>query len=265
MQIEFELGEPFQPFNQLMGVLPAGSKHALPEPLRPLFDTEESPILDFYPSEFKIDMNGKRFAWQGVALLPFIEEDRLLDATGPIIGELPPDERRRNEKCAPLGWRCVSAAAMAPCLRGCRFCRRLSMILARADSAAGSTILEQATKVKSEKVSDDKLSEHAVALPTEKTLVSGQLVPCRGDACPPTVSVPPFARSIGKPIENNRVRPDLPVLLDASLRASSTLCSRASSWGRSALLGPASPCGDTSIFTPPRRGNFSTAGPPQLI
>ena len=100
VQIDFELGEPFQPFNQLMGVLPAGSKHALPAPLRPLFDGEESPILDFYPNEFRIDMNGKRFAWQGVALLPFIEEDRLLDATGPIIAELPADERRRNERCA---------------------------------------------------------------------------------------------------------------------------------------------------------------------
>lgn len=102
VQIDFDLGEPFQPFNQLMGVFPPASKHALPEALQPLFDSDDSPILDFYPKDFKIDMNGKRFAWQGVTLLPFIEEDRLLEATAPIIETLPSEERRRNERCRPL-------------------------------------------------------------------------------------------------------------------------------------------------------------------
>ena len=57
---------------------------------------EDSPIIDFYPTSFDIDMNGKRMAWQGVALLPFIDEKRLLDAVAPEYPKLTEDENRRN-------------------------------------------------------------------------------------------------------------------------------------------------------------------------
>jgi 5'-3' exonuclease len=57
---------------------------------------ENSPILDFYPSSFQIDMNGKKMAWQGVALLPFIDEKRLLDTMAPEYENLTEDEKRRN-------------------------------------------------------------------------------------------------------------------------------------------------------------------------
>ncbi|KAJ3990658.1 hypothetical protein F5050DRAFT_1536584, partial [Lentinula boryana] len=80
MDIQFELGQPFKPYEQLMGVFPAASRKHIPEPFHYLMTEEDSPIIDFYPSTFEIDMNGKRMAWQGVALLPFIDPLRLLEA-----------------------------------------------------------------------------------------------------------------------------------------------------------------------------------------
>ena len=63
-----------------------------------MFDPE-SKIIDFYPEDFKIDLNGKKYAWQGVALLPFVDEIRLKAACSgnPDMREkLTPAEIARN-------------------------------------------------------------------------------------------------------------------------------------------------------------------------
>jgi 5'-3' exoribonuclease 2 len=96
MVIEFNKGKPFKPFEQLMGVLPAASKHNLPEPFQKLMTDADSEIIDFYPENFPIDLNGKKFAWQGVALLPFIDEKRLLDAAQKVYPKLTPEDSARN-------------------------------------------------------------------------------------------------------------------------------------------------------------------------
>ncbi|XP_076360211.1 5'-3' exoribonuclease 2 Rat1 isoform X3 [Tachypleus tridentatus] len=93
----FEKGtKPFKPLEQLMGVFPAASKQHLPESWGKLMDDPESPIIDFYPDDFKIDLNGKKYAWQGVALLPFVDEKRLLDALSEVYGFLSVEENKRN-------------------------------------------------------------------------------------------------------------------------------------------------------------------------
>eukprot|EP00210_Caulerpa_lentillifera_P001273 g1229.t1 len=97
IQPKFELGEPFLPINQLMAVLPAASRFCLPECLQHLFVDENSPILDFYPSDFKCDMNGKRFSWQAVVLLPFIDENRLVETTKLYLDQFTEEEKERNK------------------------------------------------------------------------------------------------------------------------------------------------------------------------
>ena len=96
MDLKFEKGRIFRPFEQLMGVLPAASNHAIPEVFRSLMSDEDSEIIDFYPTDFPIDLNGKKFAWQGVALLPFIDEKRLLDAMATRYPLLSADDVARN-------------------------------------------------------------------------------------------------------------------------------------------------------------------------
>ncbi|KAL2116977.1 hypothetical protein VTJ04DRAFT_9145 [Mycothermus thermophilus] len=97
MTIKFEKGRISRPFEQLMSVLPAASRHAIPEVFHDLMTHEDSPILDFYPEEFEIDLNGKKMAWQGVALLPFIEMPRLLAAMKTREHLLSPEDQARNE------------------------------------------------------------------------------------------------------------------------------------------------------------------------
>lgn len=95
--IHFSLGRPFRPFTQLMGVMPASSgKIVLPTCYSHLMSSPTSPILEYYPEDFEIDLNGKRYAWQGVALLPFVDEKRLHAALDPLEPLLTPEELARN-------------------------------------------------------------------------------------------------------------------------------------------------------------------------
>ena len=110
MAFQFELGKPFRPFEQLMGVLPEASKELIPpcyrvstayfyarrdfylvlSSLQPLMYNPDSPILDFYPTDFEQDMNGKKQEWEAVVKIPFIDETRLLQAMACMLSSVIP-------------------------------------------------------------------------------------------------------------------------------------------------------------------------------
>jgi 5'-3' exonuclease/20S proteasome alpha/beta subunit len=98
-EITFEnkLGAPLNPFDQLMGCMPPSQAHHLPSPYRGLMTDPKSPIIDFYPQSFVVDMNGKRWPWEAVTLLPFIDSQRLVEATSSIDeSQLTQEELERN-------------------------------------------------------------------------------------------------------------------------------------------------------------------------
>ena len=97
-EISFDLGEPFEPVVQLLGVLPAQSAHAVPKGCAWLMTSEESPVLDFYPKKIECDPNGKPMPWLWVVLLPFIDEERLLAAWADVKRTMTPEELAQNER-----------------------------------------------------------------------------------------------------------------------------------------------------------------------
>lgn len=80
-----------------MGVLPDRSKKIVPTVYHDLMTNPASPIIDFYPRDFELDMNGKKMEWEAVVKIPFIDEKRLLDAMATKNNLLSDAEKARNE------------------------------------------------------------------------------------------------------------------------------------------------------------------------
>jgi len=79
-----------------MGVLPDRSKRIVPTPYHDLMTNPDSSIIDFYPRDFELDMNGKKMEWEAVVKIPFIDEKRLLGAMATKDHLLSEDEQKRN-------------------------------------------------------------------------------------------------------------------------------------------------------------------------
>lgn len=63
--------QPISSFLQLLMIIPTYSKDLLPYPLSKLLE-KDSPLINYYPETFEIDLTGKSKDWEGIVLLPFI-------------------------------------------------------------------------------------------------------------------------------------------------------------------------------------------------
>ena len=98
LKSEFEYGEPFKPFEQLMAVQPPSSSKLLPEPFRFFMEDPQSPLAEFFPEDIQVDFEGKRNDWEGVVLLPFLDAPRLKAAVASVeASQLTPAQIARNE------------------------------------------------------------------------------------------------------------------------------------------------------------------------
>ena len=92
-ELSFNKGKPYTPFQQLMLILPPQLINILPKEFEKV--TEE--FEEFYPTEFKVDATvGKKYMYSE-AILPEIQDDKLLTRIREIEKTLSSKDKKRNE------------------------------------------------------------------------------------------------------------------------------------------------------------------------
>ena len=90
---EYKESSPTMPFVQLLSVLPGSSSRLLPAPLCDLFEKQ---LKKFCPTDFKVDLAGKRQRWEGTVILPFIDYGFVEKLYLDLLEQIDEKEQRRN-------------------------------------------------------------------------------------------------------------------------------------------------------------------------
>jgi 5'-3' exoribonuclease 2 len=93
--IEFEKSVPLKPFTQLLSVLPPSCSNLLPDTYKKLVNSEESNILDLYPTTVNLDMINIDKFFECVPLIPCVDIKRVKSSIKGL--KLNKDEAIRNE------------------------------------------------------------------------------------------------------------------------------------------------------------------------
>jgi 5'-3' exonuclease len=93
--MKFNPSTPLTPLEQLISILPSKSAYILPEPLRVL-SSPESPIADMYPIDYETDLEGKKYDYEGIVIIPIVDVKRLRSAFDKLKDELETYDKERN-------------------------------------------------------------------------------------------------------------------------------------------------------------------------
>ncbi|CCW61124.1 unnamed protein product [Phytomonas sp. EM1] len=96
-KVSFEFGKPFLPHQQLLAVLPPMSYRSIPKAYWPLLKSSSSPLASFYPEHITIDREGTRAEWEGIVLIPFIDEKILLSAYESVQSQVDREDANNNK------------------------------------------------------------------------------------------------------------------------------------------------------------------------
>ncbi|KAG5511155.1 hypothetical protein JKF63_07097 [Porcisia hertigi] len=101
-RVSFDLGKPFLPHQQLLAVLPPMSYLSMPKAYWPLLRSPNSPLAKYLPEHIVIDREGARAPWEGIVLIPFIDEHTLLAAYESVQKNVDPMDASNNVNGPPL-------------------------------------------------------------------------------------------------------------------------------------------------------------------
>lgn len=93
---KFQLNQPVPPFLQLMVVLPSESSNLVPPEISHLMTHPTSPLIDYYPKEFEVDLAGKKKDWEGIVQLPPISIQDFVDHYKTHVRQVKPNVLKRN-------------------------------------------------------------------------------------------------------------------------------------------------------------------------
>lgn len=93
--MRFNPSTPLTPLEQLVSVLPNKSCGLLP-PVLQVLSSSQSPIADMYPIEYDTDLEGKKYDYEGIVIIPIVDVQRLRKAFNYLEPQLSEYDRQRN-------------------------------------------------------------------------------------------------------------------------------------------------------------------------